>query len=285
MAGAKNSEDMSAMREENGVGERGVRGEEETSTAEAHSTLRDAERKNQRWKNGWRQSKWLAALDFALVAGIFIADQHHLIFFSKTPYLLALGWISLWVRGMKWSDVGLTRGQSWTRTLPLGIAWGLALELFQLYATQPLLTRLTGKGPDLTDFLALRGNLTYCLVALALVWTLAAFGEELVWRGYLMNRVAGLFHNATPNDSLPNHAMKHRSRVAWAVSLIVVNVAFGFAHSYQGWTGIIEEGLAGAFLGGMYLATGRNLAVPIVAHGVSDTLDVVLMFFGKMPGA
>jgi len=151
--------------------------------------------------------------------------------------------------------------------------------------TQPLLTRVTGKGPDLSDFLALRGNLTYCLVAVAPAWTLAAVGEELVWRGYLMNRVAGLFHNATANDALPNHAMKNHSRVAWAVSLVAVNVAFGFAHSYQGATGIIEEGLAGAFLGGMYLATGRNLAVPIVAHGVSDTLDVVLMFFGKMPGA
>jgi membrane protease YdiL (CAAX protease family) len=119
----------------------------------------------------------------------------------------------------------------------------------------------------------------------ALTWTLAAFGEELVWRGYLMNRVAGMFDNAAPKDALPSYAMKNHARAAWAVSLVIVNVAFGFAHSYQGATGIIEEGLAGVFLGGMYLATGRNLALPIVAHGVSDTLDVVLMFFGKMPGA
>jgi CAAX protease family protein len=219
---------------------------------------------------GWRQSKWLAAAEFAMVAGIFIADRHHLIFFSKTPYLLALGWISLRVRGVPWRAVGFARDRSWARTLALGVAGGTALESFQLYVTQPLLTRVLGQGPDLSDFAMLRGKLGYALLGLALAWTLAAFGEELVWRGYLMNRLAGVLHN---------------SSAAWAVSLVVVNVAFGCAHSNQGWTGMVEEGLAGMFLGAMYLGTRRNLAVPIVAHGVSDTIDVVLLFLGKMPGA
>jgi membrane protease YdiL (CAAX protease family) len=34
----------------------------------------------------------------------------------------------------------------------------------------------------------------------------------------------------------------------------------------------------------MYLRTGRNLSVPIIAHGVCDTIDMVLIFFGKFPG-
>jgi len=28
----------------------------------------------------------------------------------------------------------------------------------------------------------------------------------------------------------------------------------------------------------------KNLAVPIVAHGVCDTIDIVLLFLGKYPG-
>jgi membrane protease YdiL (CAAX protease family) len=40
----------------------------------------------------------------------------------------------------------------------------------------------------------------------------------------------------------------------------------------------------GLLLGLIYLRTGRNLAVPIIAHGVSDTIDFVLIFFGKYPG-
>jgi membrane protease YdiL (CAAX protease family) len=115
----------------------------------------------------------------------------------------------------------------------------------------------------------LTGNIKMTLIFIALSWTLAAFGEELFWRGYLMNRVADIGGRTPP---------------AWIVSLIVVSIAFGLAHGYQGPTGWIEEGLAGLFLGLMYLRTGRNLCVPIIAHGVSDTIDMVLIFFGKMPG-
>jgi membrane protease YdiL (CAAX protease family) len=61
-------------------------------------------------------------------------------------------------------------------------------------------------------------------------------------------------------------------------------VGFGLAHAYQGITGILDEGLAGLLLGLAYLATKRNLAVPIVAHGIGDSIDLVLIFLGKYPG-
>jgi uncharacterized protein len=40
----------------------------------------------------------------------------------------------------------------------------------------------------------------------------------------------------------------------------------------------------GLLLGVIYLGTKSNLAVPIVAHGVCDSIDFVLIFFGKYPG-
>jgi len=205
----------------------------------------------------------------AIVALVFVADSHHLIYVSKTPYLLLLGWISLRLRKLRWKDAGFSRNRSWAVILALGVGGGVVLEILQFFVTQPFLTRLTGKSPDLADFRILTGNIKYSLVALALTWTLAAFGEELVWRGYLMNRVADL---------------GNRTRLAWIVSLVVVNVAFGFAHSYQGVTGIIQEGFSGVLLGVMFLRTGKNLSVPIIAHGVADTLDILLIFLGKFPG-
>jgi membrane protease YdiL (CAAX protease family) len=214
----------------------------------------------------WRQSKWLILVELAIVVLIFVADAHHLIPVSKTPFLFLLAWISLRLRGLRWRDVGLLRFRNWRTTLLLGLGGGILMELIELFLSQPLLTRLTGKQPDLSDFYALRGNLKLTGLALALTWTLAAFGEEMVWRGYLMNRVADL---------------GNRSRLAWAASLVVVNVGFGFAHSYQGITGIIDEGFMGLLLGLLYLAT--NLSVPIVAHGVADTIDVLLLFTGKYP--
>jgi membrane protease YdiL (CAAX protease family) len=217
----------------------------------------------------WRSSKWLAFVEFLIVGLIFYADHRHWIPFSKTPELVLLGWISLRLRGLRWRAVGLTRFRSWKTTVAMGVALGTVLETFQLLVTQPILAKLVGRQPDLDLFRAVTGNIKTTLLFIALSWTLAALGEELVWRGYLMNRVADVF------DPTP---------AGWIGSLVTVSIAFGLAHGYQGLTGWIEEGLAGLALGVMYLRTGRNLAVPIVAHGVCDTIDMILIFFGKMPG-
>ncbi|HMK30354.1 MAG TPA: type II CAAX endopeptidase family protein [Terriglobales bacterium] len=217
----------------------------------------------------WKQSKWLALVEFAIVGLIFLADDRHLIPFSKTPLLLLFGWASLRLRGLRWRDVGITRYRSWLVTAVVGVAAGAVLETFQLLVTQPALASLLHKQPDLSDFRVLTGNLKLTLLGIALSWTLAAFGEEMVYRGYLMNRVADV---------------GGRTQRSWWLSLLVGNIVFGLAHAYQGPTGIIEEGIAGALLGVMYLRTGRNLWVPIIAHGTSDTIDAILIFLGRFPG-
>ncbi|MGC1991311.1 MAG: type II CAAX endopeptidase family protein [Candidatus Acidiferrales bacterium] len=250
--------------------------EEETAVSEFHQSAGPQEYVQETARPGaenrpagWRQSKWLAAGELLVVAFFFIADFKHLIFFSKTPYLVLLGWLSLRIRNLRWRDVGLNFFRNWKTTLLLGITAGLLLESFELFVSQPLLVRFLGKQPDLQDFRPLVGNLKMTLIYLGLTWPLAAFGEEMVYRGYLMNRVADLFH---------------RTRAAWIISLLAVHVGFGLAHAYQGLTGIIDEGLQGLLLGMIYLRAGRNLAVPILAHGLTDSIDLVLMFLGKYPG-
>jgi len=43
-------------------------------------------------------------------------------------------------------------------------------------------------------------------------------------------------------------------------------------------------GIGVLIFGIIYLRTGRNLAVPIVGHGIQDSIDFVLIFLGKYPG-
>jgi membrane protease YdiL (CAAX protease family) len=107
------------------------------------------------------------------------------------------------------------------------------------------------------------------LLVLAIIWVLAAFAEELVYRGYLLNRVAEL-GGAT--------------RGAWIVSLLLVSAAFGFDHLGQGLSGQIIESIAGLLLALVYLGAGRNLVVAIVAHGIADTIDVALIYLDAYPG-
>ena len=144
----------------------------------------------------WRDSRWLFGLECALIALIFYADDRGWIPISKTPELLLVGWLSLRLRKLRWRDVGLKRSGSWLTTIALGVILGALLETFQLLAVQPFLSRIFGQQPDLALFRQLTGNVKLTLLFIGLSWTLAAFGEEMFWRGYLMNRVAGLFGSA-----------------------------------------------------------------------------------------
>src|SRR5216683_2795123 len=122
----------------------------------------------------WRDNRWLVLVEFAVVVAIYVGRQHHILKVSATPYLLLLAWISLRVRRVQWKQIGLARYRTWATTLLFGISYGVGLELFDLFGKQPLLTRLLRKPPDLSNFSAVRGNLKFALIMIALIWVLAA---------------------------------------------------------------------------------------------------------------
>src|SRR6266478_1634025 len=216
-----------------------------------------------------RPAKWLFVVEIAVIAGIFYLAWRQQIPFSKTPFLFVLGWISLRLRGQRWKDVGFTIAPNWPVLLFVGLLVGLGMEALELFVTQPALTKVLGKGPDLSQLNSLIGNANKLVVALVLFWVVAAFGEELVYRGYLMNRIAGVLGG---------------SNRAWIVSFILMIILFGLHHFSQGVTGMSENIVDGAILGALYLATGRNLLAPIIAHGIQDTVDALLIYSGHYPG-
>ncbi|HWY40493.1 MAG TPA: type II CAAX endopeptidase family protein [Chthoniobacterales bacterium] len=214
-------------------------------------------------------AKLLFVIEVLVIATVFHLDYLGFLPVSKTPYLFLLGWISIRLRRQRWKDVGLKLDQSFLKLLALGIVVGVAMEALELFATQPFLTKILGQGPDLHQLQPLVGNTQLLLLGIVLAWILAAFGEETVYRGYLLNRCADLFGKST---------------TAWMTSTILVTLLFGFAHFPQGPTGIIENIIDGAILAATYFATGRNLWAPIVAHGIQDTVDVLLIYLGWYPG-
>jgi uncharacterized protein len=97
------------------------------------------------------------------------------------------------------------------------------------------------------------------------VWTFAAFGEEIGYRGYLLNRAAKVVGS---------------SRVALVIGLLWSSVLFGFGHWYQGPAGVVGTAVDGLVLGTAYLLSGRNLWVTILAHGFSDTYAIAITALG-----
>ena len=213
----------------------------------------------------------LFVIELLVVATTFHLDYLGLLPVSKNLYLFPLGWISLRVRGLRWKDVGLNRPPTLSlgKILSIGIVVGVGMEALELFATQPFLTKIIGRGADLEQLRPLIGNWKLLIIGIVLSWTLAAFAEETVYRGYLTNRVAEIFGS---------------SKAAWISSAVLITLLFGLAHFPQGPTGVIENIIDGAILAALYFATGRNLWAPIIAHGIQDTVDVVLIYLGIYPG-
>ncbi len=216
-----------------------------------------------------RRDRLILLSELSALIALTIADARGLVPLSRTPFLLLLCWASLRLRRLAWRDIGFTRAPRLARAVAVGIAAGLAIELFAIRVTTPWIASVIGAAPDVSDLANLVDNWQLLLILVGVSWILAAFGEELAFRGYLMNRFAGAFGG---------------TRAAWVASLVVVSVYFGIGHATQGVAGIAQESLSGCWLGVVFLASGRNLTAPIVAHGVSNTLALVLIYLDRYPG-
>ncbi len=173
--------------------------------------------------------------------------------------------IALGLRGLDFRELGLVRPRPWIRTLLLGIGCWFVVFLVNGVIINPVIYGLLGETPRLEIFDGLRGNAVFYAQLLLLSWTVAAFGEEILFRGYLLTRVAGLFGGGP------------RARLA---ALTLQAAAFGAAHLYQGLAGVLVTGSVGFVLGALYLMTRRNLWAVIVAHGLVDTVSLTALYLG-----
>jgi uncharacterized protein len=209
-------------------------------------------------------------VEIIIAVAIMIAGLAGYIDYSSVPWMLLVAWLFLWWRGPGWRGVGLRLPPQPLRTVLIGIALGVGYQFLGLYAVEPLIARMTsGEIPDVSMFRFLIHNPEGLAFYLALSWTLAAFMEEMVFRGYLMARVAELWRV---------------SERGWIIAALITSVLFGAIHMYQGLSGMIATGLTGFVFAGAYLATGRNLWVSILAHGFMDTAGFVMMYYGVYPG-
>lgn len=207
------------------------------------------------------RSGWAACAELVLVGLIVCYGS-----FSPVSLvlLLLLSSQSLWLRGLGWSELGLRRPIAVRRTVLLAAAVSVALLLAIRIAIVPFAVIVTRQPVDLSVF-GEPGDTRSFLTWLTEAWTLTAFGEEMVFRGYLIGRVSELAGKAG---------------IGQVVAVASSSALFGLAHRYQGWTGVIATAIIGAVLGTLYLRGRRNLWTVIVCHGIVDTAILSTLYFG-----
>jgi CAAX protease family protein len=213
----------------------------------------------------WRTSRLVSGAELVLGAAIVIGHNVFHVVPNEVPILVVLGLVSMRLRNGSFAALGFRRPDSWRRVVLIALAAAAVRVVLGQFVIDPLTALVWPPAVAPAGVESIAGDIGTALAYLGIVWTFAAFGEEVAYRGYLMNRAA---------------EAGGRTPAAWWIAVVVVAILFGYGHFYKGPSGIVDSGVAGLILGAAYLVSGRNLWTTVLAHGFIDTFGVVCLYFG-----
>jgi membrane protease YdiL (CAAX protease family) len=182
--------------------------------------------------------------------------------------MLGIVWLGLRLRGQNWEHFGLSLRFTGWRTAAVTLLKSFAVFVAAVVAFilgSIVMANIIGtpESADMSGYDYVRGNLPMLVLALIAVYIVSSLGEEIIYRGFLINRLAEL-----------GPAGKWGVRMAVTMSAII----FGLVHFDWGLMGIVQTGFMGLALGVSYLVVRRNLWVLILAHAYMDTMLLVQMY-------
>jgi membrane protease YdiL (CAAX protease family) len=227
--------------------------------------------------NKWAQAGELLILCIVPLAIIFAIEPlvgesmlaRHAVVSAAILLMIFLIWVGLRLRGQNWSHFGLTFSRPTGRRVIQVILQSLVVLVAAVVAFvigAIVMVNIVGRpeGADMSSYAFLQGNLPMLCLMLASTYVTASFGEEFIYRGFLINRIAELGSG---------------SKAAWRLAVVISSIVFGLIHFHWGPAGMVQTGFMGLALGVSYLVVKRNLWVTILAHGYMDTILVVQLYF------
>jgi hypothetical protein len=178
--------------------------------------------------------------------------------FVPLSAILVLVWVSL--SRTPWREIGYVRPQSWTRTLAIGIVFGVAFKFLMKAIVMPLL----GAPPVNQAYHWVTGNTAALPAMLFLMIVVAGFGEETLFRGWMFERLGKLFGTS-----------------AWAKASVVLLTSIVVAslhYADQGIPGVEQAVISGLVFGTIFALTGRIFLL-MVAHAAFDLMALAMIYW------
>jgi len=177
---------------------------------------------------------------------------------------ITIALITFWAKRWDWNYFGLSK-PNWTKSIISGILYAIGIFVLVDIMIQPVFEYLFGEI-DLQAFDGIKGNFISYVIFILIMWVIAGFGEEFLFRGYIVKRLATIFGNT--NNS-------------WFFSVSITAVIFGLAHIYQGPSGVITTGIIGFIMGMIFFRHRQNLSIAMLTHGFYDMIGITLLYFGE----
>lgn len=172
--------------------------------------------------------------------------------------------ITFWAKKWDWNYFGLTK-PNWINSIISGILYAIGIFVLVDIMIQPIFEHLFGEI-DLQAFDEIKGNFISYVIFILFMWIVAGFGEEFLFRGYIVKRLAIIFGNTNKS---------------WFIAVTITAVIFGLAHIYQGPSGVVTTGIIGFIMGMIFFRHRQNLSIAMFTHGFYDMIGITLLYFGE----
>jgi len=164
----------------------------------------------------------------------------------------------------KIKELGFKKPSNLWKTILTTISLALLIQLSFLIIFDPLIESVTSSQLDLSGVEHVKGNLTNFFIMLGVGWIIGGFLEEILFRGFLLNRISNIFKSRALGD---------------VIAILMTCGSFGYSHLYQGLSGMISTGLISAIIAFIYIFSNRNIWYAILTHGFINTFAFIIIYF------
>lgn len=205
---------------------------------------------------------------FLPLAGDNLVQKQIVIWFANILMLL-LVWAGLRIRGQGLDYFGITfkriNKKDVYKTFLLSLlVFVCAVTAFVLGSI--IMANITGipENSDMSAYGYMQENFFLFLLTLLGSYIVASFGEEVIYRAFLINRLMELGLT---------------SRTGKLIAIIISAIIFGLVHYQWGPMGIVQTTFMGLVLAYFYLKFNKRIWILVLAHAYMDTILMLQLYF------
>ncbi|MGI9550891.1 MAG: CPBP family intramembrane glutamic endopeptidase [Aurantibacter sp.] len=196
---------------------------------------------------------------------------NQLVLWVANLIMLGYVWTGIRLRGETLEDFGLSFKKPTLKQALHTFLWSLlvfVLTLAGFVIGSIIMANITGipENTAAQGYAYLEDNIGMLLLTLAGVYVVSSFGEEVIYRAFLIDRISQLGLNGKWGKFL---------------ALVIAAIIFGLVHYSWGAMGIVQTAFMGLALGACYVYLKKGLWPLILAHVYMDTILMVQMYMAS----
>jgi uncharacterized protein len=204
-------------------------------------------------------------VDIIMIAFVMLFPHYaHLPMYAYPFVVLGVIWIYLNFNKESFASIGFRFADLKWRAFYIGGAIGLVYAAFNYWILGPFIIHLGFKSANLSDFDFIRHHFVNYIFLLLLAAFLVVPYEEIVFRGFIFNRVRVMFGKS------------------FLISGIITSILFALYHWQEGWGAVIAIFIFALFIAWLYKVFKGNLWYLIFFHLLYDTFMLTMILLRKM---